>query len=161
MDKIFLRFPHVTEKIFDQLDNPSLALCKTVSRPWNNDLNDQKFLYERIMTEMAKYKPIGGSKKPGNQCGSHHVCTVHAGNPYHSSTPCTNGYVQTSWSSINPRPRPKESWNRTLKKLNSKTIAELYNAMKVYLEEANPTQYGHSQSEKKLGLGDKYHQSIN
>ena len=62
MDNIFLRFPHVSEKIFDQLDNPSLALCKMVSRPWNNYLNDQKFLYERIMTEMAKYKPIGGSK---------------------------------------------------------------------------------------------------
>ena len=138
MDNIFLRFPHVTEKIFDQLDNRSLALCKTVSRPWNNYLNDQKFLYERIMTEMAKYKPIGESKKHGNQCSDHYVCTVHAGNRYVSREPCTNGYVQTSWSFSNPRPRPKESWNRTLKKLNSKTIVELYNAMKVYIEEATP-----------------------
>ena len=91
MDKIILRFPHVTEKIFDQLDNPSLALCEMVSRPWNNYLNDQKFLYERIMTEMAKSKPFVGSE---------------------------------------------ESWNRILKKLNSKTVMELYYAMKAYLEEA-------------------------
>ena len=141
MDNIFLRFPHVTEKIFDQLDNPSLAMCKTVSRPWNNYLNDQKFLYERIMTELAKYKPIGESKKHGNQCSSHYVCAVHAGNPYVSREPCTNGYVQTSWSFSNPRPRPKESWNRILKKLNSKTIAELYNAIKVYIEEATPSDW--------------------
>ena len=91
MDKIILRFPHVTEKIFGQLDNPSLVLCQTVSRPWNNYLNDQKFLYERIMTEMAKSKPFVGSE---------------------------------------------ESWNRILKKLNSKTVMELYYAMKAYLEEA-------------------------
>ena len=129
MDNIFLRFPHVAEKIFDQLDNPSLVLCKTVSRPWDNYLNDQKFFYERIMTEMAKYKPIGDYKKHGNQCSDHHWCSVHGeknsvGNP----TPCTNGNRQMCWSGSTSRSGSEESWNRILKKLNSKTIAELYNA---------------------------------
>ena len=132
MDNIILRFPHVSEKIFDQLDNPSLVLCKTVSRSWDNYLNDQEFFYERIMTEMAKYKPIGGSKKHGNQCSDHHWCSVHAEkDSMLSPAPCTSGKRQMCWSGSTSRSGSEESWNRILKKLNSKTIAELYNAMKV------------------------------
>ena len=49
MEEAFLRFPHLSENIFDSLDNKSLADCKEVSKSWYFYLDMQKFLQTRII----------------------------------------------------------------------------------------------------------------
>ena len=48
MEEILLRFPHLSENIFNSLDNKSLADCKEVSKSWYFYLHGQKFLQLRI-----------------------------------------------------------------------------------------------------------------
>ena len=61
-DFFCLRFPHIVESIFDQLNNESLVNCKEVGRCWNNILDDQvsfiepKFLLMRKMVKLLKSK---------------------------------------------------------------------------------------------------------
>ena len=62
MEQAFLRFPHLSENIFDSLDNKSLADCKEVSKSWYFYLDVQKFLQPRIIkANKIKYveKAIG------------------------------------------------------------------------------------------------------
>ena len=47
MEEVFLRFPHLSEDIFNALNNKSLASCKEVSKVWYNYLHCQKFVRER------------------------------------------------------------------------------------------------------------------
>ena len=57
MEEVFLRFPHLSEDIFNALDNKSLASCKEVSKVWYNYLHDQKFVRERrvrVIQEMIE-----------------------------------------------------------------------------------------------------------
>ena len=49
MEQAFFRFPHLSENIFDSLDNKSLADCKEVSESWYFYLDAQKFLQPRII----------------------------------------------------------------------------------------------------------------
>ena len=43
METIFQRFPHLSQEIFDLVDNQSLAKCQEVSLPWYEFLQKQKF----------------------------------------------------------------------------------------------------------------------
>ena len=54
MEEVFLRFSHLSETIFDSLDNPSLANCKEVSKSWYFYLDTQKFLQPRIIKANIK-----------------------------------------------------------------------------------------------------------
>ena len=57
MEEAFLRFPHLSEDVFNGLDNKSLASCKEVSKVWYNYLHDQKFVRERrvrVIQEMIE-----------------------------------------------------------------------------------------------------------
>ena len=57
MEEAFLRFPHLSEDIFNALDNKSLASCKEVSKVWYNYLHGQKFVRERrvrVIQEMIE-----------------------------------------------------------------------------------------------------------
>ena len=49
MEEAFLRFPHLSENIFDSLGNKSLVDCKEVSKSWYFYLDTQKFLQTRII----------------------------------------------------------------------------------------------------------------
>ena len=49
MQEVFFRFPHLSERVFDSLDNKSLANCKEVSKSWYFYLDNQKFLQPRII----------------------------------------------------------------------------------------------------------------
>ena len=49
MEEAFLRFPHLSERIFDSLDDKSLTDCKGVSNSWYDYLIAQKFLETRII----------------------------------------------------------------------------------------------------------------
>ena len=59
MEEAFLRFPHLSETIFDLLDNKSLAASKEVSKSWYFYLDSQKFLQARI-SKANKVKLIKG-----------------------------------------------------------------------------------------------------
>jgi ankyrin repeat protein len=54
MEEAFLRFPHLSENIFDSLDNKSLADCKEVSKSWYFYLDTQKFLQIRIIKNVEE-----------------------------------------------------------------------------------------------------------
>ena len=64
MEEIFLRFSHLGEQIFKQLDNESLASCKEVDRLWHGYLEQQKFLHVRAIVEtVKKFHNFGNSWK--------------------------------------------------------------------------------------------------
>ena len=48
MEDLIQRFPHIAEQILEQLDNKSLANCKTVSDSWQNFIEDRNFTWIRI-----------------------------------------------------------------------------------------------------------------
>jgi hypothetical protein len=48
MEEVFLRFSHLSEAIFDSLDDQSLANCKEVSKFWYFYIDTQKFLQPRM-----------------------------------------------------------------------------------------------------------------
>ena len=52
MEEVLLRFPHLSENIFNSLDNKSLADCKEVSKSWYFYLDGQKFLQLRINSKI-------------------------------------------------------------------------------------------------------------
>ena len=47
MEEVFLRFPHLSEDIFNALGNKTFAICKEVSKVWYNYLDDPKFVQKR------------------------------------------------------------------------------------------------------------------
>ena len=61
MTEVFLRFPHLSEDIFNALDDKTFAICKEVSEVWYNYLDDQKFVQERrvrmIKKMIKKFQP--------------------------------------------------------------------------------------------------------
>ena len=54
MEELFLRFPHLSEDIFNALDNKSFANSKEVSKVWYNYLDDQNFVQERKVRMIQK-----------------------------------------------------------------------------------------------------------
>ena len=61
MKEVFLRFSHLSEDIFNALDNNTFAICKEASEVWYNYLDDQKFVQERqvrmIKKMIKKFRP--------------------------------------------------------------------------------------------------------
>ena len=47
--KFCSRFSHITEDVFKQLDNKSLAICREVSKPWKQIIENKKFSWNRIV----------------------------------------------------------------------------------------------------------------
>ena len=60
------RLPHIGEKIFDSLDNPSLLRCKEVSKTWYDFIDDQKFPWVRMIKTYVKE-----SNKTYTECPKH------------------------------------------------------------------------------------------
>ena len=49
METLFLRFPHLSEAIFDQLENKSLVNCKCINNPWWSYIERLKLMKIRII----------------------------------------------------------------------------------------------------------------
>ena len=47
-EEVFLRFLHLSENVFEYLDNTSLAKCRKVGRSWQNHLDQQKLLQNQV-----------------------------------------------------------------------------------------------------------------
>jgi ankyrin repeat protein len=54
MEVLTMRFSHLSEMIFDHLDNHSLANCKVVSKAWSIYIGEKKFYGIRIIKETVK-----------------------------------------------------------------------------------------------------------
>ena len=54
METLTIRFPHLSEVVFDYLDNQSLAKCTIVSKTWNIYIVEQKFYGIRIIKETVE-----------------------------------------------------------------------------------------------------------
>ena len=62
MENICIRFSHLSEKIFDSLDNENIVNCKETSQFWYDFLDGQKFVQIRIiMATVGKFHSIGKS----------------------------------------------------------------------------------------------------
>ena len=42
MEELILIFPHIAQKIFENLGNESLALCREVAISWQDFIDDKK-----------------------------------------------------------------------------------------------------------------------
>ena len=51
MEEVNLRFDHLGKQIFDSLDDKSLVKTKEVTRSWKTFVENQKFLYTRIIRQ--------------------------------------------------------------------------------------------------------------
>ena len=54
MEELIVRFPHLSEAIYDFIDNQSLSNCVKVDRYWQNYLRNQKFFEIRIIKATVK-----------------------------------------------------------------------------------------------------------
>ena len=54
MEDLLLKFPHIGTKIFEELDNENVTLCRTVTSPWKSFIDGQKFLWIR---KIQRYIP--------------------------------------------------------------------------------------------------------
>ena len=55
MEELFLRFSHLSENIFDQLDDVSFAKCRSVSKNWKVNIDKGKTHHVRkIMITVKK-----------------------------------------------------------------------------------------------------------
>ena len=54
IDIVILRFPHIAEDTFKELDNKSIAQCKIVSRTWRRFIEEQKFLSIRRIEDYVE-----------------------------------------------------------------------------------------------------------
>ena len=62
MEELCIRFSHLTEKMFDLLDNESMINCKEASRFWCNYLDGQKIVQIRIIkAKVEQFHSIGDS----------------------------------------------------------------------------------------------------
>ena len=49
MEEVFLRFPHVGEQIFEQMDNKDLKKCTEAGKHWNGFISGQKIPWIRMI----------------------------------------------------------------------------------------------------------------
>ena len=54
MEELFVRFPHLSEKIFSKLNYQSLVTCREVSKTWNNSIEAEKSSYLKIIKGYTK-----------------------------------------------------------------------------------------------------------
>ena len=60
MEEVILRFPHLSERIFNLLNNKDLTKCRKVGRRWQVYLDMQKLLDIRIIVaKIEKYHEVG------------------------------------------------------------------------------------------------------
>jgi hypothetical protein len=64
METLFPRFPHLSQEVFDSVDNQSLLKCQEVSLPWCEFLQKQKFYQIRIIKSIIEqFHEVGDAWK--------------------------------------------------------------------------------------------------
>ena len=54
MEEVILRFPHISEQIFAELEDSSLARCRETNRLWQGFINNETFYKNRIQAMIDK-----------------------------------------------------------------------------------------------------------
>ena len=49
MEEVLVRFPHIGDQVFKQLDNEDLIKCRKISPSWNEFINNQKLPWIRML----------------------------------------------------------------------------------------------------------------
>ena len=60
MEEVYLRFPHLGQQIFEQLDSENIVKCLKVNKPWKTFIENQpirlvKFWYLNQFSHFQKY----------------------------------------------------------------------------------------------------------
>ena len=55
MEEVFLRFPHLAEQIFEQIDNEHLYKCTKVDKHWNGFISGQKLPWIRMISKYIDF----------------------------------------------------------------------------------------------------------
>ena len=63
MDNVLLRFPHLGEQIFNELEDESLANCHQLTRPCRLFLEDQKFFWIRVIKKLLDDPRFGANDR--------------------------------------------------------------------------------------------------
>ena len=67
MEEVHLRFSHITEQIFEKLDNNGLSKCRKVSIVWQDIVDDQKEIWMRKRRDFImsgyEYRRTGSKSK--------------------------------------------------------------------------------------------------
>ena len=53
MDELFIRFPHIGQEIFNELDNKDLAKCRAISQSWRKFIDEEKISWNRILSKYS------------------------------------------------------------------------------------------------------------
>ena len=62
MEEIICRFPHMAEKIFEELDNHYFIQCKVINPSWKNFMEESKFSYIRLIKTSTNCSSKGMQK---------------------------------------------------------------------------------------------------
>ena len=57
LETIFVRFPHLTEAIFGELDIPSLSLCREWNEMWKENLENSR-IFRRIWIRIIQNRTL-------------------------------------------------------------------------------------------------------
>ena len=57
LETIFVRFPHLTEAIFGELDIPSLSLCREWNKMWKENLENSR-IFRRIWIKIIQNRTL-------------------------------------------------------------------------------------------------------
>ena len=56
MEDLRIRFPHIAEQIFENLDNYDLGVCREVCISWKDFIDSKKFYWIGIVAKYLNYK---------------------------------------------------------------------------------------------------------
>ena len=56
MEEVIWRFPHISDQIFAELGDSSLARCREANRLWQDFINNEKFYKKRIQKLMEDWQ---------------------------------------------------------------------------------------------------------
>ena len=54
IEEVICRFPHISEQIFEELEDSSLARCRETNRLWQGFMNNETFYKKRIQAMIDK-----------------------------------------------------------------------------------------------------------
>ena len=57
MEEVLLRFPHLANNIFEELDCRSMANCSKISRSWMKFLKEEEILTKMRVLQLIGLKP--------------------------------------------------------------------------------------------------------
>ena len=80
MEEVFLRFPHLAESLYENLDDQNLSKCREVGRSWNSFIDNNDLLWTRIKRQYPlqnKRTAKEEENKPIKNCGNFCTSDLH------------------------------------------------------------------------------------